>query len=143
MAALDPGWFVRLGPPYRPGSGRVPPREPFEAIRATIVAPAQVDELEGLPAYQLARELFAAGYFWETHEVLEALWLAAIPNTAARHLLQGAIQCANAALKAALEQVSSARRIRTLALQHLADAHRAGADPRLLAQWSQPLSTMV
>ncbi len=48
-------------------------------------------------AYGLA--LLRDGYFWEAHEVLEAVWMACAPNAPERLMLQAVIQRANAALK--------------------------------------------
>jgi len=44
--------------------------------------------------------LFNHGFYWEAHEVLEAVWNNAAPNSREKHLVQGVIQIANAQLKA-------------------------------------------
>jgi predicted metal-dependent hydrolase len=74
------------------------------------------------PALVLALDLEAGGYFWEAHEVLEALWLRAVPNSRERHLLQGFIQRANAGLKSAMGAERASRRLWGLAAEHFACA---------------------
>ena len=45
------------------------------------------------------RTFLEADYLWETHEVLEAVWLACPPNSAEQVCVRGVIQLANARLK--------------------------------------------
>ena len=47
--------------------------------------------------------LFNDGYFWEAHEVFEAVWQLAPPNSRERYLVQCVIQISNARLKLALD----------------------------------------
>ena len=59
--------------------------------------------------------LFKSGFFWEAHEVWEAVWLRAAPNSRERFLLQGMIHLTNAFLKQKCGQVKAAQRLKTLA----------------------------
>jgi uncharacterized protein len=59
--------------------------------------------------------LFDVGFFWEAHEVWEAVWLRAAPNSRERFLLQGMIHLTNAFLKQKCGQVKAAQRLKTLA----------------------------
>lgn len=111
MTTLARDWFNRLGDPYLPGSGREPPRVHFELIKQTIPVRVDAEALQTSPALVLARQLYGARYFWEAHEVLEALWAAALPNGQARHLLQALIQLANACLKIRMRQPNAAVRL--------------------------------
>lgn len=80
--------------------------------------------------YLYGIDLFNAGYWWECHEVLEALWHAAGIGTPAAHVLQAIIQCAAAQLKITCEQPSGARRLLQHAHNHVLWGHerRLGLD---------------
>lgn len=73
-------------------------------------------------------QLIDAGFFWEAHEVLEPVWLNCRPNSRERFLVQGLIQYANAALKFSMGRPAAARRLITMAQDHLKDASSGGAD---------------
>jgi len=72
--------------------------------------------------------LYAAGYFWEAHEVWEPVWMGTTPNSAERHLAQGLIQIANACLKLAMNRPKAALRLARDARQRLQEAAGAGQD---------------
>lgn len=54
------------------------------------------------PAMRAGLDYLHAGYFWECHEVLEAVWLALPDPSSERHMVQAVIQLANARLKLAM-----------------------------------------
>jgi hypothetical protein len=95
VTALDlPRW------PYLPGCTPEPDRAPLE--RAKALVPAAFGEAgvsRDHPAFRYGLTLHDAGFFWEAHEVWEAVWKACPPNGVERRLLRGLIQLANAALK--------------------------------------------
>lgn len=68
--------------------------------------------------YRWGIDLYNHGYYWEAHEAWEQLWRCTEPSPV-RELLQGLIQCAGAALKAAMGQPASCRRLIAKALAHL------------------------
>ncbi len=111
MSGLSADWIAKLGAPYLPGSGVAPPREALAEVRAALPRRVDAEWLNVAPSFQLALELFDAGYFWETHEVIEPLWDATLPNSAERNLLQGLIQLANACLKLRMQQPNAAVRL--------------------------------
>lgn len=108
---------------YRPGSGE-PDRETLEIAKAlapqryAICVPADDAAL----AYCLA--LNDAGFFWECHEILEAVWKAAPQGGRDRILLRACIQIANANLKASMNQSRAARRLYIEAAEELAELAR-------------------
>lgn len=63
------------------------------------------------PALAYGLALYHAGFHWEAHEVLEAVWLATARNGRDRAAVRAVIQLANAALKAALGRPRAARRL--------------------------------
>lgn len=70
-----------------------------------------------------------AGYFWESHEILEAVWAAAPQGGRERILLRGCIQIANANLKLRMAKPHAAQRLFTEALTELKElgVRQAGA----------------
>lgn len=112
--------------PHRPGSGSVPDSGPLE--RAKAEAPARTDPdawAENLP-YRYGWRLYEEGFYWEAHEVWEAVWLACAPQSRERLLLQVLIQLTNARLKAVMGQEKAVARL-------LAEVDRLRAEPGLQA----------
>jgi len=110
--------------PHRPGSGSSPDLAPLQ--RAKAQAPRRTDPqawAENLP-YRYGWRLYEAGFYWEAHEVWEAVWLACSPQSRERLLLQVLIQLANARLKAVMGQTKAALRL-------LAEVERLRAEPGL------------
>ena len=60
--------------------------------------------------------LINEGFYWEAHEVLEAVWMKALPNSRERFLVQCLIHISNARLKLALKQEHAATRLQGLAV---------------------------
>jgi DUF309 family protein family protein len=69
--------------------------------RATALVPARFEGFvpEAHPALRYGLGLNDAGFFWECHEILEAIWAAAPQGGRDRILLRACIQVANANLK--------------------------------------------
>lgn len=103
------------------------PASKSEIFRISSSAPCPTDPdrwsandawLAGLVAYR-------HGYFWEAHEVWEAVWKNARPNSVERSLLQGVIQLANAGLKLRMGQPNAARRLTEMASRHIYDSSQS------------------
>ena len=71
------------------------------------------------PALRYAFALNAAGYFWESQEILEAVWAAAPQGGRERILLRACIQIGNANLRLRMEKPRAAARLLGEALQEL------------------------
>jgi len=102
------------------------PGETAEADRETLaMALAQIPaRFEGfVPARHAALRyglgLNDAGYFWESHEILEAVWAAAPQGGRERILLRACIQIANANLKLRMRKSNAASRLFGEALSEL------------------------
>jgi hypothetical protein len=89
---------------YVPGQGMEPDRAPLEQAKALVPERFAAGVPAQHPALQFGVELYEAGYFWEAHEVLEAVWKAAPMNGRDRIALRALIQFANAALKKRMGQ---------------------------------------
>jgi hypothetical protein len=71
------------------------------------------------PALRYALALNDAGYFWESQEVLEAVWAAAPQGGRERILLRACIQIANANLRLRMRKPHAAARLLGEALEEL------------------------
>ena len=134
----------RALPPYRyrpDGTGRTPhPRRHPEghAFGAPEPLPGAFDPARWRESvsYRYGVDLYNEGYFWECHEELEALWLAAGRESAAGRLLQALIQLAAARLKREVGQERPARTLASKALRTLEgfDGPALGIDVPALAR---------
>lgn len=96
---------------YVPGEGSVADRDTLERIKAFV--PASYDGfVSGMdPALRYGLSLNDHGFFWEAHEILEAIWKVAPKGSPDRILLRACIQIANANLKMTMERPRAARRL--------------------------------
>jgi len=102
---------------YVPGESKRHDENTFDAIRNSVAAGMSESELTDSTAFKAGLLFLQHGYYWEAHEVLEAVWMVAAPNSAARSLVQGLIQVANAKLKARMGRASACVRLCDIADQ--------------------------
>ena len=117
--ALDlPRWA------YLPGKTPEPDRAPLEHAKALVPKAYEngVDPRD--PAFRYGLALHDAGFFWEAHEVWEAVWKAAPKNGCDRLVLRALIQLANAKLKLRMSRARAAARLVEEARAELAEAAR-------------------
>ncbi|WP_300033550.1 DUF309 domain-containing protein [uncultured Roseobacter sp.] len=100
-------------PPHRYIPGKTPrhPEGWFDPIKKSVHAGTPAVELHETEAFVAGRAYFNAGYFWECHEVLEAVWLQAPDSSAERDIVQAIIQLANARLKILMGRPRAALRL--------------------------------
>jgi hypothetical protein len=97
-------------PKWRPPYAYVPGINPrhdealFDEVKADLAQ-----------AWPLGCDLLRDRFFWEAHEVLEAVWMGCAPNGAERVLVQGVIQLANAGLKQRMGKTGAVVRLLALA----------------------------
>jgi len=120
-------------PPYAYVPGQTPRHDEgrWDDVRATAAPGMGADELAASPAFTAGMAFFENGYFWEAHEVWEAVWMACPPNSAEHRFVQALIQLANAELKLAMEKPRAALRLCAIAEAHL-DETGAGPGTALL-----------
>lgn len=125
----DPDTDVLL-PPYAYVPGQTPrhPETLFADLHRTVEADMSVDQLAATAAWRAGWVFLERGFFWESHEVLEPVWMQTRPNSAERHLVQAVIQVANAGLKARMGRVRAVGRLCDLAQTHLDASRRAGGE---------------
>lgn len=114
--------FVPSSSPHLPGRTARPEEGVFDDLKAGLRPGLSIAELAVSDAFEAGRAAFARGYFWEAHELWEAVWMHLPPASAERHLLRGLIQLANAGLKARMGRRGAAARISTLADKALREA---------------------
>ena len=117
--------FVLPEAPHLPG--RTP--RPSEALFAPLKAglPKDARGLLSSDAFKGGFAAFEARYYWEAHELWEAVWSALAPAGAERLWVSGLIQLANSGLKARLGRRVAAARCLALADGLLAEAQTRGA----------------
>ena len=127
--------------PHVPGTGTAPDRAPLDAAKTWVRRPVAADAWESDAAYRYGAALYVNGFFWEAHEVWEAVWLACAPNGAERRFLRGVIQLANAALKLRMERPRAAVRLLREAIELLGEGSMPGAAETFMGVPLAPLRT--
>ena len=102
-----------LVPPHAhvPGLNARHPEDWFDHIKASVSDETPIQLLGQTEAWQVGLSYFHDGYFWECHEVLEAVWMRAPDPSPDRTLIQAMIQLANARLKIRMGKPNAARRL--------------------------------
>jgi Domain of unknown function (DUF309) len=102
-----PGWA------YVPGetAESEPDHETLSQARALVPSQFFGHVPTRHPALRYGMALNDAGYFWESQQVLEAVWAAAPQGGRERILLRACIQIANANLKLRMQKANSAARL--------------------------------
>lgn len=106
------------GHAYVPGMTARHESGAFDHLSASVQPGMSVTALADTPAWHAGLTFLKAGYFWEAHEVLEAIWIA-LPNASVdRQLVQALIQYANAGLKQKMGRPNAASRLNVRAAAH-------------------------
>ncbi|MGA9410567.1 MAG: DUF309 domain-containing protein [Roseobacter sp.] len=98
------------------------PRHPanlFDNIKATVRPCIPPERLHSTKAFIAGRVYFEAGFFWESHEVLEAVWRQTKDPSPERDMVLALIQLANARLKVLMLQPRAAMRLCDMVETHL------------------------
>lgn len=103
---------------YIPGQTPRHPEDWFDVIKASVTDAIPTLYLHETDAFIAGLLYFEKGYFWECHEVLEAVWMQTPTPSPERDLVQAIIQLANARLKLEMGKPRA-----TLRLCDLVDAH--------------------
>lgn len=129
LLALPAGDYPLPAHAHIPGSGSEPDMAPLQRVKRTCPKRIDPEAWSDIVAYRYGWSLFNAGFFWEAHEIWEAVWLACAPNSRERDLLRALIQIANGRLKRTMKKDMASARL------------FAEAD-HLLAEVAGPESTM-
>lgn len=124
---------------YVPGQNARHPEDAFDDIKRSARAGMAPSELQHTAAFRAGLVYLDAGYFWECHEVLEAVWMQTQPGTPEREMVQALIQLANARLKIRMQRPRAAERLCAMVEQHLvrcpAGASILGLMPEEVRDW--------
>lgn len=112
-------WYgkERALPPYRfvPGVHPHPIRDPNghsrRAVRAQIHPFWTPEEWKTIESYRRGIDLFNRFYFWEAHEVWEALWKSHPPQSDPARFIQGLINTAASFLKLHMQEFPSSQKL--------------------------------
>lgn len=107
-----------------PGRGSEPDRETLERVKALVPARFEKAVPSDHPALTYGLALNDQGFFWECHEILEAVWKAAPQGGRDRILLRACIQIANGNLKQTMKQPRAVARLFDDALAELDELKR-------------------
>lgn len=104
---------------YVPGDARGADHEQLALVKALVPSRYEGVVPARHPALRYGLALNDAGFFWECHEILEAVWAAAPQGGRDRILLRACIQIANANLKHKMQRGQAAARLEAEALAGL------------------------
>lgn len=104
---------------YVPGQTARHPEDWFDRIKDSVTPGMEPDAIQDTAAFRAGLAYLDAGYFWECHEVLEAVWMVLPEDSDARHMMQALIQFANARLKARMQRPNAVRRLCDRVTGHL------------------------
>lgn len=104
---------------YIPGQTARHPEDWFDQIKETVSADIPPDRLHQTSAWKSGLAYLEAGYFWECHEVLEAVWMQAPVGSSEREMVQAVIQLANARLKLLMGKPRAVARLCEMVRAHL------------------------
>ena len=96
---------------YVPGKTQRHKEGAFTSICAAIHPGLSPDQIANSSAFHHGLLFLDAGFYWESHEVLEPVWLALPVGSDERLLVTCLIQVANAKLKLKMEKPKAAARI--------------------------------
>ncbi|WP_187430555.1 hypothetical protein ROLI_036870 [Roseobacter fucihabitans] len=112
---------------YVPGVTARHAEDRFDGIKASVTADMPAADLHHTSAFTTGLAYLDAGYFWECHEVLEAVWMQTADPSCERDMVQALIQLANARLKLRMGKPRAARRLCDMVSGHLARCEGRGA----------------
>lgn len=104
------------------------------------------DEFEQVPQsvpWYFAKRLLQGAYFWEAHEVLEALWMQAPQNSREKSLLQGIIHLANGALKERMGRERAMERLKKEAELCFDRAYQRGGKTLLMGMSRHEVAGLI
>lgn len=114
-------------PPHAHIPGKTPrhPEGTFDALCETARPEQPCGAVFASDAWRAGLQFLETKYFWEAHEVWEAVWMALPEGSEEKRLVQGMIQLANAELKHRMQRPRAVMRLCDICLRHLHDLPQA------------------
>ena len=122
---------------YVPGITQRHTQGSFDPLRETVHPGMEPDELQQSRAFRAGLRYLETGFFWECHEVLEAVWMAAPDGSSEKEMVQALIQLANARLKIVMKRPRAALRLHPRLGGEMQAPHRRQARRRPTAHWQR------
>ncbi|UYV36721.1 DUF309 domain-containing protein [Rhodobacteraceae bacterium D3-12] len=130
MAAMNDTGTRQNRPPYAYVPGQTPrhAEAAFDSICETARGSDGIAALERSEAWRTGWDWLRTGYYWEAHELFEAVWMALPQNSRERQMVQGLIQVANGQLKRKMGREKAVSKIIKRAEEHLRACSASGQD---------------
>lgn len=128
--------------PLLPKHAHTPGVNARPAPHVPVQATVDVGILSEHPDYMEGWRLLKAGYPWEAHEVWESLWRVLPASSGARHLLQGLIHLAAAAVKGRQRNRAGIQHHLARAKAHFEAAEGMGPSGMTPHTWIQWINTL-
>ena len=96
---------------YIPGQTQRHQEAQFDEIISSIPSVIDFETLQTLSAFHTALNFMQHGFYWEAHEVLEAIWTNTAQNSIERLFTQCIIHLANANLKHIMKRKTATQKI--------------------------------
>ena len=114
---------------YVPGRSPRHPDAWFDDIKSSVTADIKPADLNQTRAFKAGLKYLDHGYYWECHEVLEAVWMQTKDPSPERDMVLAIIQLANARLKILMGLPRAANRLCDMVETHLSRCSQT--DPTL------------
>ncbi len=141
------GGFPKPPHGHVPGQNARHPEDWFDRIKTSVHVDMQAEDLQDTAAFRAGLIYLETGFFWECHEVLEAVWLQTPQDSPERDMTQALIQLANARLKILMMRPNAAVRLCDKVEAHLAryPARQSilGVSPQKVLDWTSVTRRMA
>jgi hypothetical protein len=115
---------------YVPGISERHAEQLFDPIKEHAPDAISFETLEDCLLYKLGLCFAMEGFYWESHELLEPLWLTAKSSSSEKLHLQALIQLANTGLKHRMARANAVQRLKDMAKELHFEALSVGAMPK-------------
>ena len=105
-----------------PGTGSVASLEFLQQVSGLTPHQTVSDAWQSNVPYRYGWYLFFRGYYWESHEIWERVWLNCGHNSREKRVMQALIQLANAKLKSVQGNAKTAQKIQRMAADLISEA---------------------
>ena len=113
---------------YIPGQTQRHHEAQFDEIISSIPSVIDFETLQTLSAFHTVLNYMQHGFYWEAHEILEAIWMNTAQNSIERLFTQCIIHLANANLKHIMKRKTATQKIMTQANALSAEIGRRAPD---------------
>lgn len=128
---------------YVPGQNSRHPEDWFDAIKNTVGEGMRPEEVQQTQAFRAGLVYLETGFYWECHEVLEAVWARQPEGSPEKDMVQALIQLANARLKVLMQRPRAAVRLCDMVLgllgAHPPEQAILGIKPMQVRRWVDQL----